>query len=136
MTTSPGLAHGGHDAVQVVQVKAFLQDETAGQVQGLRAEHGHVVDRAVHGQGAYVAAGEEDGVHGEAVGADRQGAFGARQQGRVVHAPQDGVAQMAEEHFVHETVRGEAAAALVQKELVAHGFPMTYAGERSSWYLK
>ena len=55
-----GGAHGFDDAAQIVDGQAFFEDEGGGEIQRLRAAHGEVVDRAVHGEAADVAAGKED----------------------------------------------------------------------------
>jgi hypothetical protein len=77
----------------------------------------------VHGQGADVAAGEEDGVHGEGVGADGHGT-GHFQEGRVVQAVQHRVAQIFEEQLADEPMRSLAAAAVIKKNPV-HAFPLS-----------
>ena len=66
---------GGHrrdDPLQVRDREPLLQDEPARQVQRPRPAHRQVVDRAVHGEVADVAAREEQRRHDERVGRERE----------------------------------------------------------------
>src|SRR2546422_31756 len=63
-----GGGHGGGDALQVGDGEALLEDEATRQVERAGPRHGQVVDRAVDGQVADVAAGEEDRRHDVGVG--------------------------------------------------------------------
>ena len=54
------LAHRVEHASQVLDGETFFENETGGEVERARAAHGEVVDRAVDGEAADVAAGKED----------------------------------------------------------------------------
>ena len=98
------LAHVRDHALQGVQGQAFLQDEGAAQIAGPRAEHGHVVDRAVHGQTADAAARKKERRHGVGIRAHGQGAAQAVQQGRVIQAFQQRVGEMAQKTLRHQAL--------------------------------
>ena len=85
----------------------------------IRDRHGHVVDRAVHGQGADAAPGEKEGRDGVGVRAHGQRALDV-QQGGVVHAVQQGVGEMAHEALGDEPLRGASAAACIQPVSYTH----------------
>ena len=69
---SAAAGHGGHDALQVGDGEALLEDEPGRQVQRPGPGHGQVVDRAVDGEVADVAAGEEQRRHHVGVGGEGQ----------------------------------------------------------------
>ena len=118
---SPGRrAHVRCYALQHVQRQAFLQNEAAAQVAGSRAQHGHVVNRAVHGQTADAAAGEEERRHGIGIGAHGQRAVQILQQGGVVQPFQQGVGEMPQKTLRHQALRGASAAARIQKKTGLH----------------
>ena len=71
-TAPAGLGHRGHDALEVAHREALLEEVAGAQEEGLRPAHGEVVDRAVDGQRADVAAGEEGRLHHEGVGGEGQ----------------------------------------------------------------
>ena len=70
--------------LKIVQGEALLDDEGAGEVEGLRAHAGEVVDRAADGELADVAAGEAVGRDNEAVGGHGDFFGGEGEHGSVV----------------------------------------------------
>ena len=64
--------HRLHDALQHLHRQPLFEDEAGAQEQRARAAHRQVVDRAVHGQRADVAAGEEQRADDVGVGGERQ----------------------------------------------------------------
>ena len=66
-----GFAHRVHDSRRNRRIGSpFLEDESDGEMQRARAAHGEVVDRAVDGEFADVAAGEKDRADHVGVGAE------------------------------------------------------------------
>jgi hypothetical protein len=97
-----GLRHGTDDAVQIGQSDAFLQDEADRQREGVRPAHGHVIDRAVHGERADIASREEQRRDDEAVGGDGEAARGDGQD-RLILLPRQGViGELAHEHALDQ----------------------------------
>ena len=117
-----GSGHVGHHAVEDGELQTFLDDAGAAQVAGPGAQHGHIVDRAVHSQGADAAPGEKEGRDGVGVRAHGQRALDV-QQGGVVHAVQQGVGEMAHEALGDEPLRGASAAACIQQNAIVHDDP-------------
>ncbi len=68
----PGLLrcalHRLHHPPQVVHRQALFQDQAGGEAERSSAAHGQIIDRAVHGQRADVAAGEEQRADHEGIG--------------------------------------------------------------------
>jgi hypothetical protein len=93
-----GVPHGLGDLVQVGDREAFLEDEPGRQVQRGRAGHGQVVHRAVDGQVADVAAGEEQRRDHVGVGGERHPGPVDAQVGGVLERLQQRVAERVEEH--------------------------------------
>ena len=81
----------------------------------------------MHGQRTDVAAGKEDGIDGEGIGAHGHGA-GNLKQGRIIQPPQDFIVQMAEKKLADEPVRCTAAASVIKKNPFRH---KTISGGRS-----
>ena len=117
------LRHAFHHLAQQIEIEPFLKDEAAGQISGPRAEHGHVVDRAVHRQGADVAAGEEQRGDGIPVRTHGDGT-GKFQLGGVVQRPENGIVELFEKEFVDEPLGGPSAAAAIQKKCLCHNRPV------------
>ena len=67
-----GAGHRLRDPAKVLEREAFLDHERGGKPQRLGAGDGEVVDRAVHGQLADVAAREEERLDDERVGRERE----------------------------------------------------------------
>jgi hypothetical protein len=106
--------HGFDDALQLGEREAFLEDEARAQGERRGAQHGHVVERAVHGQAADVAAGEEQRRDHVAVGGHHQAvAGGHRQQRSVVALEQVFVVEGGREQLLDQLRRGAAARAVV-----------------------
>ena len=62
------MAHGCHDAAQIVDCKAFLKNHPNAQIKRLGSAHRQVVDRAIDGKRADVPAGKEKRPHHISVG--------------------------------------------------------------------
>ena len=83
-----GLRHALDDALEPCGLEPFLDDEPAGEVQGLRAHAGDVVDRAADGQLADVPAGEFRGGHDEPVGGHGEASLRTGQHRGIVRRQQ------------------------------------------------
>ena len=104
-----GLRHGFDDALEPCGLEPFLDDEPAGEVQGLCAHAGDVVDRAADGQLADVPAGEFGGGHDEPVGGHGKASLRAGQHRGVVRRQQVVVEiflEQAPDEFVGLTTAG------------------------------
>ena len=77
-------AHRLDDAAQIVDGQAFFEDERGGEIQRLRAAHGQIVDGAVDGEAADVAAGKEDRRDHEGVGGEGEARAADGEHGLVV----------------------------------------------------
>ncbi len=66
-----GFAHGGHDPPQVGHRQTFLQNKCGRKIERRGAADGQIVDRAMHGQSADVAAGEKRRPDHEGIGCQR-----------------------------------------------------------------
>ena len=77
-----GVAHALDNALQISQREAFFDDEARTQVQRRGTHHGHVVDGAVHGQAADVAAREKQRRNHMAIGRHHQAAPGGVKRGQ------------------------------------------------------
>src|ERR1019366_1192017 len=99
-------AHGFDDAAQIVDGQALFEDERGGEVHGLGAAHGEVVDRAMHGEVADVAAWKEDGRDDEGVGGEGEARAGDGEDSLIVELVENGIAEGGQEDFV-DKVGGE-----------------------------
>ena len=108
--------HGLGDPAQVGDREALLEDEPGRQVQRRGAGHGQVVDRAVDGQVADVAAGEEQRRDHVGVGGERQpGAVDPQLRG-VLERLEQRVAEGVEEDRLDQGVRRLAAGAVRHRD--------------------
>ena len=101
---------------QVGDGEALLQDEPGRQVQRRGAGHGQVVDGAVDGQVADVAAGEEQRGHHVGVGGERDPGAAHGQLGRVLQRLEQRVAERVEEDRLDQGVRRLAAGAVRHRD--------------------
>ena len=62
--------HGCDNDAQVVDGHSFFEDEAHAEIARLRAAHGEIIDRAVHGQIANIATGKEEWPHHKRIGAE------------------------------------------------------------------
>jgi hypothetical protein len=111
--------HRLHHALEVGERITLFDDEAGRQVQRPRAQHGDVVDGAVHGQRTEVATAEEDGAHDMAVaGHDEPAAFeqlgGRGQQRAVVALAQELVVEGGGKQLLDQLRGGATAGAVVQ----------------------
>ena len=113
-------AHVGHNALEGFEGQAFFKDKSAAQVAGPRAQHGNVVDGAMHSQAADAAACEKQGRHRVGIGAHGQRAGDIGQKRCIVHAFQQGIGKMAHETLCNKALRGSAAAASIKKKAIVH----------------
>ena len=83
---------------------------------GVGAADGEVVDRAVHGERADVAAGKFQRLHGEAVGGDAAAIAGAERQRRRVEADiERRIGEMAREDLLDQFAHEAAAVAVGER---------------------
>jgi len=109
--------HRGGDAPQVVHRQPFFEDEARRQVQRLRPAHRQVVDRAVHGQAADVAAGEEQRADHKRVGSEGQPRPVDIQHGLVVERGQRWIVEERHEQVLDQVGGEPPAAAMPQHDL-------------------
>ena len=112
-----GPLHRGDDPPERVHGQPFLDDETGAEIEGAGAAHREVVHRAVHGQGADIAAGKKQRPHDIGIGRERQALSGEFEDARVVLRLQQVVAERRHEHFADEPVHQRAAAAMRQQHM-------------------
>ena len=67
-------AHRGDDPPEQIERKSLLQDEADAEIERLRTAHGEVVDRAVDGERADVAAGKDQRPHHVGIGREGESA--------------------------------------------------------------
>jgi hydrogenase maturation protein HypF len=104
-----GIPHGLGDPGQVGDREALLEDEAGRQVHRRRARHRQVVDGAVDGQVADVAAGEEQRGHHVGVGGEREAGTPHAQLSSVLERLEQRVAEHVEEHRLDQRLRRLAA---------------------------
>ena len=112
-----GGAHRRHDAPQVVDGEAFLQDEGCGKMERTGAAHREVVHRSVHGERSDVAAREEEGPHdigvrgeGDARRACSRQAVRHLEHSAVMSAEQEGIRERRQEDVLDELMHQPATA--------------------------
>jgi hypothetical protein len=92
------------------QLDTLLENEAAGQVRRLRAAHREVVDRAVDGEVPDAAAREEQRLHDERVGRERQPRLAQREHRRVRQALEHRVGERRQEEVLDQLARHLSAA--------------------------
>ena len=107
-------AHGFDDPVQLVDEKAFFQNEGGRQVQRTCATHGEIIHRAIDGKSADVAARKEDGRHDERVGGEGQACAIDLEDGLVVELVQRRIGEGRKENLL-DKLGGELSAAAMAK---------------------
>ncbi len=114
-----GLRHGFGDAAQIGEGEAFFQDEGGAQSERPRAAHGQIVDGAVHGERADIAAAKEQRLDHEGIGGEGEARAGDLEHRLVFQAGKHGVGESGEED-VAQQLGAELAAAAVAEQ---HGIP-------------
>jgi hypothetical protein len=105
--------HRVHDALEVGEGKAFLQNEAAGEIERSGARHRHVVEGAVDRQATDVAAGKRTaGENDVAVGRHHQPAGGNGELGVIVLRPQPVVVERGQKQFLDQLRHRPAATAV------------------------
>ena len=104
--------HRRDDPLQVGQRETLLEDEGRRHPPRLGAAGRQVVDRAVHGQRADVAAREERGTDDEPIGRKRQFLLAEIEVGTVMIARQLDTLEMLVEDLLDQTARHPAASAV------------------------
>ena len=84
-----GLAHGFGDAREHVDGEALFQNERGAEVERFGAAHGEIVDGAVDGERADIAAAEEERFDDEAVGGEGEALGADLEDGLIVEAAED-----------------------------------------------
>src|SRR5580700_894049 len=110
-----GGGHGVGDAGELGRGETLFEDEGGGKVEGCGSADRQVVDGAVDGEGADVAAGKEDGGDDKGVGGKGETRAGDVEDRLVVHAVEGGIAEAGDEDLVDE-LGGELAAAAVAED--------------------
>ena len=123
-----GRLHRLGDADQVGDSEALLEDEPGRQVQRGGAGHRQVVDGAVDGEVADVAAGEEQRRDDVGIGGEREPGAGDVQPGRVLELLEPGVAERVEEHGLDQGLGRLAARAVRHRDALFPHLGPTAAG--------
>ena len=116
-----GLAHRLHDAPEIVHRQAFLENEADREIQRPRAAHGEIVDRAVDGQLADVAAGKKDRADDVGIGAEGQAVRADGKNRAVVQRLEQVVAKLRQHDFLDQLLAQLAAAAVGEHDLLVVG---------------
>ena len=111
-------AHGLDDAAEIVDRQAFFEDERGGEIERLRAAHREVVDGAVDGETADVAAGKEDRRDDKGVGGEGEARVADGEHGLIVELVEHGIAEGGQKDFVDEVGGELAAAAMAEHDLL------------------
>src|SRR5262249_39322202 len=107
------------------------EDQREGQRDRPGAADGEVVDRAVHGELADVAAREEERRHDVRVGRERDAARVDGERRLVVERVERGVPEGRQEEALDELRRKLSAAAVAEQDLVARADRQRARGERA-----
>ena len=116
-----GLAHGLGDARQNVDGEALFEDERGGEVERFGATHGEIVDGAVDGERADIAAAEEERLDDEAIGGEGEALGADLEDGLIVEAAEDGAAEDGEEDVAQEVGAEFAAGSVAEQDAVLGG---------------
>ena len=101
--------------------KTLFHDEGGGQEQGTRAAHGEIIDGAVDGQLADIAAGEEERRDHERIRREGQARAAGGEDGLIVELAQVRVIEGGQKQLVDQ-LRGQlAAAAMAHDDVLAIG---------------
>jgi hypothetical protein len=134
------VAHALGNPLQIGERKALLDDEARREIERPRPGHGDVVDRAVHGERADIAAGEEQRRDDIAVGRHHH-ASGGNVEGRLVIAGgepfivEGGVKNLADQprHGASAGAMRKLHAAIAEVELAACRLMLVHDAFRASF---
>ena len=107
-----GVAHARRDALQVGERKALFDDEARREIERPRARHRDVVDGAVHGERADVAAGKEDRRDDIGVGGHHHAPGGRIERRLVVAGAQPVVVEGGVKNVLDQLAHGAPAGAV------------------------
>ena len=111
------LAHRGRDAVERLEFQSLFEDEPGAQELRAGSTHRQVVDRAVDRQRTDIAAGEEQRIHDEGIGRQRQPHAADLDHRAVVLLRGATASQLLTEDVVHEVLSQPSAAAVGQSDV-------------------
>ena len=111
-----GLGHGFDNGGQLRQRKALFQNEAGAEKPRLRAADRQVVDRAIHGQLADGAAGEEERLHDEGIGAHGERAAAQIEHSGVAQVLQCRIAEGGQKEMFDQFIAQLAAAAVAHHD--------------------
>ena len=106
---------------EIVHRQAFLEDEADREMQRARAAHGEIVDRAVDGQLADVAAREKDRADDVGIGAEGEPRVADGKERAVVKRFEQVVAELRQDDVLHQLLAQLAAAAVREDDLLIVG---------------
>ena len=101
--------------------EALLKNERGAEVERFGAAHGEIVDSAVYGERADIAAAEEERFDDEAVGGEGE-TFGADlEDGLIVEAAEDGTAEGGQEDVAQQVCAEPAAGSVAEQDAILGG---------------
>ena len=112
------VAHRGDDAAQIVDRQTLLEDQPDAQIERLGAAHRQVVDRAVDGERADVAAGKEQRPHDIGIGREGQPRAADVEHGAVMREIVRRCRRRPGGRALDQPVRQQAAAAMGELDRV------------------
>src|SRR5947209_1133275 len=111
-------AHGIDNPPEVVSRESLLKDERGGQVKRLGSAHGEVVDRAVDGERANVAARKKDWSHHKGVGGEGETRSIHLNNSLIIELIQNRIGERWKKHFFDELCGELTAAAVAEHDLL------------------
>jgi hypothetical protein len=103
---------GGHDPLEKLKRKTFLDDQGEAKIGWNSPDHGKVVDGSTHSQLSDVAAREEERVDHIGVCGERKRPFLVGDSGTVIEGLQKGVEKPGEQNLAHQIMREFSTASM------------------------
>ena len=116
-----GLAHGGDDALEGFGGQTLFENEGGAEPERAGAAHAEIVDGAVDGELADVAAGEEERADDVGIGGECEAGAGGGEDGAVVLGIEGRVREGGAEDAVDQVLGEGAAAAVADRDFGAVG---------------
>lgn len=125
-----GVAHGGDDALERGGGETFFEDKAGTEPERAGAAHAEIIDGAVDGELADVAAGEEERTDDVRIRCERETRAAGGENGAVVLGVECGVGEGGAEDLVDEVLGESAAATVADGDFGAMGERHRAGGER------
>ena len=113
-----GLLHRGNDGAECFHLESFFENESCAQVERARAAHREIVHRAIDGEIADIAAGENQGADNEGIRGEGQARSIYRDDRAIMPLLEHGIAEGRHEDFFDELMSEASAAAMREDDAI------------------